>query len=188
MTGRVMVLVAGFALMVAPLAIAQDAKAGHKDEMRHRAPRAEMRGHAQGPHQSIERAIGRMMDRQHELNLTDDQMAALGDLRADARSILAPMREEMDAIHTEMNDESLSREDAEERMKGIHERSTASMKELHERLGDTLDADQKQMLQHGMAGHGAARHGRRGRHGRMMRRHGEDSGHKTVPDDASAES
>jgi hypothetical protein len=170
MTGRAMVLIAGFALLGAPGAIAQEDSTG-ESEMRHRAPRAEMRHRAPHPEAMFDRALGRMMDRQNELNLSDDQMAALGDLRADARSALAPVREEMKSIHDAVRDGSLSREDAGERMKGIREQTKESMKALHDRLGETLDEEQMHALHRGgQARHGsrraAAHRGRPGRHGR----------------------
>ena len=188
MTGRLMVFIAGFALLSAPQAIAQDESDDHA-EMRHRAPRAEMRHRAPGPNQMFDRAIGRMMDRRYELDLSDDQLGALDDLRGDARSAMAPIREEMEAIHAEIGDGSLTREDAGERMKGIHERVAAMATDHHDRLGEILEPEQQQMLRHGMARHGSrrgmARHGRAQRHGRSerhgrMERHGQtedNSGH-----------
>jgi len=151
-----MVLIAGFALVGAPQAIAQEDSTG-ESEMRHRAPRAEMRHRASGPEAMFDSALGRMMDRQNELNLSDDQMAALGDLRADARSTLAPAREEMKSIHDAVRDGSLSREDAGERMKGIREQTKESMKALHDRLGDTLDEEQMHALRRGQVRHGSRR-------------------------------
>lgn len=158
-----MVLIAGIALLGAPQAIAQEDSTGESG-MRHRSPH---------PEAMFDRALGRMMDRQNELNLSDDQMAALGDLRADARSTLAPGRDEMKSIHEAMSDGSLSREDAGERMKGIREQTKESMKVLHDRLGETLDEEQMHALRRGHARHGsrraAAHRGRPGSHGRSER-------------------
>jgi len=171
MIQKAMVLVAGLTMLSVPQAMAQDESPDH-EQMRHRAPRAEMLHKAPPRDIRFDRSIGRLMDRQHELNLTDDQMDALDELRADARSALAPMQEEMRAIHEEMSDESLDREAAGDRMKGIHEQTKASLKELHDRLGATLDDDQMQMMRHGTARHGATRRGAHGsaRQGRMRRR------------------
>lgn len=168
MIQKAMVLVAGLTMLSVPQAMAQD-ESPDQEKMRHRAPRAEMRHKAPRGDFRFDRSIGRLMDRQHELNLTDDQMDALDDLRADARSALAPMREEMSAIHEEMSDESLDREDAGERMKGIHEQTKATMKELHDRLGETLDDDQMQMLRHGTARRGAQGRAHQGRPRRRSR-------------------
>jgi len=156
MIQKAMILVAGLTMLSVPQAMAQDESPDRK-KMRHRAPRAEMRHKAPRGDLRFDRSIGRLMDRQHELNLTDDQMDALDDMRADARAALAPIQEEMRAIHEEMSDESLDREDAGERMKAIHEQTKASLKELHDRLGETLDDDQMQMLRHGTARRGAQR-------------------------------
>ncbi|MEE8488200.1 MAG: Spy/CpxP family protein refolding chaperone [Gemmatimonadota bacterium] len=173
MTGRMMVLAAGFALLGVPQAIAQDESTGER-EMRHRAPRAEMRHRAPGPRFDFDRSIGRLMDRQHELNLSEDQMTTLDALRSDARATLAPVREAMDSIHDEMRDGSLTREDAGERMKGIREQAKVSMKELHDRLEETLDPEQLQALRHGRGAHGARRSAHGGRSGSHARpgRHG----------------
>lgn len=182
MIRRMMVLAAGFALLGVPQAIAQDEQAGEKEmqrrapraEMRHRAPGAEMGHRASGRRFEVDRAIGRLMDRQHELNLSEDQMTTLDALRADARATLAPIREAMGSIRDEMRDGSLTREDAGERMKGIREQAKASTKELHERLEETLDREQLQALRQGRGAHGARRSAHGGRSGFRSRsgRHG----------------
>lgn len=198
MTGRMMVLAAGLALMVVPQAAAQEAEqeaaqeAAETAETAHKPARAghghtrmdaRMRHRAPGGERSFDRAVGRLMDRRYELNLSDDQMAKLDGLREDARSAMAPIREEMGSIHEGLSDGSLTREDAHERMESVHEKAAAMATDQHEKLGEILEPEQQQMLDHGMAHHGsrhgAGRHGHPGRMGHMgrMGRHGGDRGH-----------
>ena len=177
MTGRMMVLAAGLALMVVPQATAQEAEqqAAHEAEASHarQAGHARMRHRAPGGERSFDRAVGSLMDRRYELNLSDDQMEKLDALRADARSAMAPIREEMGSIHEGLSDGSLTREDAHERMESIHETAASMATDHHDKLGEILEPEQQQMLGHGMAHRGAGRHGRPGRMGRMGR-HGGD--------------
>lgn len=164
MTGRMMVLTAGLALMVVPQANAQDVEARHA-RMSRRAP---------GGGHMIDRAVGRVMDRRYELNLSDDQLARLNDLRGNARSAMAPIREEISSIHEEVRDGSLTREDSRERMKSVQEQATAMATEFHDQLNEILEPEQEQMLRGGMARQGSQRGAaRRGRSRRMSRRDGD---------------
>jgi Spy/CpxP family protein refolding chaperone len=172
MTGRMMVLAAGLALMVVPQATAQEAtqeaaqeaKAGHA-RMSRRAPAGEL---------MFDRAVGRLMDRRYELNLSDDQLARLNDLRGNALSALAPIREEMGSIHEGVSDGSLTREDARTRMKSVREQAAALATDHRDQLGEILEPEQRQMLRNGMARHGSRRGAaRHGRPGRMSRRGGD---------------
>jgi len=178
MTGRMTVLAAGLALMVVPQvtaaqeaaqaeaqeaaqAEAQEARAGHA-RMNRRAPAREL---------MFDRTVGRMMDRRYELNLSDDQLARLDDLRGNARSALAPLREEMGSIHEGVSDGSLTREDARERMKSVREQAAAMATDHYGQLGEILEPEQRRMLRNGKARHGSRRGAaRHGRPGRMSRR------------------
>lgn len=171
MMRRAMALVAGLTVLAAPALMAQEEQ-GDGAESRQRAPRAEMQermqGHEmrqQGPgmQMGLDRMIGRLMDRQNELNLTDGQMSALGDLRDEAASALAPLREQMKTIHEGVRDGSMEREGAHDAMQGVHEQMQESMEGLQGQLGEILNDEQRAALRHGRA-HGARR-------GRMQRQH-----------------
>lgn len=167
MIGRTMVLAAGLALLAAPQAIAQDDEEDGA-EMRQRAPRARMAQRASRAH-SFDRMVGHLMDRRYELNLNDGQMSALSDLRDEARAVLAPMREEMRSIREGVDDGSLTREAAGDRLKTLQEQSSGSMEGLHNQLEEILEPEQRAMLRQDRARHGrgqARDGGRRGRRGR----------------------
>ena len=162
MIGRAMVLAAGLALLAAPQTMAQD---GEGDaQMPRNARRAQMRQHdaqmaqrGPGAHLMFDRTIGQLMDRQHELNLTDRQMSALGDLRDEARSVLGPLRDQLATVRDGVRDGSLTRDAARTAMQGVHEQLSGSIEGLHARLEEILEPEQRAMLRHEMA--------RRGRHG-----------------------
>jgi len=178
---RAMVLAAGLALLGAPQASAQEEQEGQA-EMQQRAPRAQMRQHARngemrqrGPGMELmmDQAVGRLMDRRYELNLTDDQMSALGDLREEAQSVLTPLRDQMTSIHDAVRDSSMTRENAHTAMQGLHEQGSSSMEALHEQLGEILGPDQQKMAHRGMSrrdSRGSRGHAQRGR---MMRSGGQ---------------
>jgi len=190
MMKRAMVLAAGLALLGAPQASAQEEQEGQA-EMQQRAPRAQMRQHAQrgemrqhaqsgemrqsGPGMGLmlDQAVGRLMDRRYELNLTDGQMSALGDLREEAQSVLTPLRDQMILIRDGVEDGSMTRENARTAMQGLHEQGSGSMEALHNQLGEILDADQQKMAHRGMARHGSRRSRGHSQRGRMMRSGGQ---------------
>lgn len=176
MTGRAMVLAAGLALLAAPQAMAQEDEG--EAQMRQRAPRAQMRQHAQrgemrqraGAHLMFDRTIGQLMDRRHELGLTDGQMSALGDLRAEAESALGPIRDQMTTVREGVRDGTLTREAAHTAMQGVHEQLSGATEGLHTQLEEILEPEQRAMLRRGMAQRGSRGHMRRGnRQGRRVR-------------------
>lgn len=161
MMKRAMVLAAGLALLGAPQAMAQDDEG--EAQMQQRAPRAQMRQHAQsgemrqrGPGMGLmlDQAVGRLMDRRNELNLTDDQMSSLGDLREEAQSVLTPLRDQMTLIGDGVRDGSMTRENAHTAMQGLHEQVSGSMEALHDQLGEILGPEQQKMAHQGMARRG----------------------------------
>ena len=172
MTGRMMVLAAGLALMVVPQASAQEAAQGDAQEAAQeaKAGHAPMSRRAPAGELMFDRVVGRLMDRRYELNLSDDQLARLDELRGNARSALVPIREQMGSIREEVRDGSLTREDARERMETVRKQAADMATDHHGQLGEILEPEQRQMLRHGTARHGsrrgAARHGRSGRMGR----------------------
>ena len=105
----------------------------------------------------LDRAIGRLMDRQHELEISDDQMRELAALRDEARSRLAPMREVMEETRTGMRDGSLTREAARTRMQSIHEGLNEAGQELRDRLEEILEPEQRAALRRGAMRHAAPR-------------------------------
>ena len=185
MMRRAMALVAGLTVLAAPAAIAQEEQGEQGDhaEMRERAPHSQMRQRAhrgqmqrQGARaHDIDGTLGRLMDRQHELNLTEGQMSALGRLRGEARSSLAPLREQLGEIREGVSDGSMDREAARSAMEGLHEQMSGSMEGLHGQLGEILEPEQQAALRQGRgqrARHGAMRGQMRRQHGQMQRQHG----------------
>jgi hypothetical protein len=147
-------------------------------EMRKRAPRAEMQQRMQerqmrqrgpGMQMGLDRAIGRLMDRQNELNLTDGQLEALGELRSEAESALAPLKVQMKEIHAGVSDGSMEREDAHNAMQGLHTQMSEAMEGLQGRLGEILEPEQLAAMRQGRAQR--ARQGER--RGRMQRQRGQ---------------
>lgn len=181
---RAMVLVAGLTALAAPATIAQEEQ-NDDAQTRQRAPRAEMQQRMQGRQMrqrgpgrqmGLDRAIGRLMDRQNELNLTDGQLQALSELRGEAQSVLAPVREQMKTVREGMRDGSLDREGAHNAMQGLHEQMAGAMEGLHGQLGEVLDEEQRAALRQGRAQRArqGARRGRMQRQrGRMQRQHGQ---------------
>lgn len=152
MTRTMITLASGVALLGAfPLA-AQEAP--EKPE----APRVERaeRGERIGMALTLDRSIGRLMDRRYEVGLSDDQLNRLDNLRREARTALAPIREELAAVREGVRDGSLTREQARQRMEAVRERA-GSQEELHNRLEQILEPEQRQMLRQGMARRGGRR-------------------------------
>ena len=150
MIRRVTVLVAGMAMLATPALTAQETQ-GDGAEMHQRAPRAGMQQRGPRMQMGLDRMIGRLMDRQYELNLTDDQMEALSELRGDAQSSLAPLRVQMQEIHEGVSDGSMEREDAHNAMQGLHSQMAEAIEGLQSRLGEILDDEQRAALRQGRA-------------------------------------
>lgn len=173
MMGRAIVLAAGFAMFAAPALMAQEEKSDDA-RMKH-APRAEMR-QRMAEHgrmhraMGLDRMVGRVMDRQHELNLTDGQMSSLRELRDDARSALAPVREQAERLREGMRDGSMEREDAHNAMQGLHEQLKSSMEGFQGRLEEILEPEQRAALHQGRMQR--ARRGAMRQRGRMQRQRG----------------
>lgn len=182
MIRRVTVLVAGMAMLATPALIAQEEQ-GDGAEMRQRAPRGEMHQRMQrgemrqrgpGMQMGLDRAIGRLMDRQNELNLTDDQLDALNDLRGEAQSAVGPLQEQMKTVRDGMRDGSLDREAAHNAMQGLHEQMSGAMEGVHGQLSEILDEEQRAALHQGRAQRarqGAMRGRMQRQRGRMQRQH-----------------
>lgn len=173
MMGRAMVLAAGFAMLAAPALMAQEEQG---DDAQMERPRAEMRqrmaehGHMQRA-MGLDRMVGRLMDRQHELSLTDDQMSSLRELRDEAQATLSPIRAQMKEIHEGVSSGSMEREDAHNAMQGVHEQLMNSMQGFHGRLEEILEPEQRAALRQGrMEG---ARRGAMRQRGRMQRQRGQ---------------
>jgi hypothetical protein len=156
MTKTMITLAAGIALLGASPIAAQDAP-GAQD-----APRAERMERAQkartergggateragrpGADLLLDRSIGRLMDRRYEVGLTDDQMSRLGNLRREATSALAPIRRELTDVREGQRDGTLTRAQADERMKVVRE-GAGSQEELRNRFEEILEPEQRQIL------------------------------------------
>lgn len=146
-------LVTALAVAALSAATAPEVRA-QQEEARERTAAGMERGRAAGMKRpmmalAFDRHVGRLMDRQHELDLSDAQMSRLASLRDDAQARLAPMREDMDETREGMRDGSLTREAARTRMQALREGLSAAATELHGRLEEILEPEQRAALRRG---------------------------------------
>ncbi len=85
------------------------------------------------------------------LDLTDDQVSALGGIRDRSRALSDELRAEMQAVREDVRGGDVTRNQIRDRMTALTERQREAIGPLRQQVDDVLDAEQEARLRQGAA-------------------------------------
>ena len=165
MRAGVMALTALMVLAMDPAAAQQRGERGTRMQERASQERMQLRGTVMRGGMLATQA-GRALDRRNELGLTDAQVTELAAILQEARTGMAPLRDELVGLRDAVQDGTMERAAAAEAARGVQERMRALDEPLRVRLGEVLPAGQRARL---------APMGRAGQRGTMRSALGRDA-------------